>query len=256
MKSGLYAWAGASATASAAACANRFDEPITKRSKVYLRLIEPLAAGSGARRTGCSSGAPSEPGSGARHVVADASAGSGARARSRPCTAARIRPRKWPSIHSRVKSFGTASANASSVSDAPAASPNQVPNVASLSAPLSRPDTSSHRLSAVSSIWCSTLRPAPLSCSARAASIAASRSRSQHALDGCEKAAVCRVFMQSTPLSTAVENLWENARRGCRVCGPFARLGAALWITGFERLVYTSAPAARRLSSFDPESPS
>ena len=39
MKSGLYAWAGASATASAAACANRFDEPITNESKVYFWLI-------------------------------------------------------------------------------------------------------------------------------------------------------------------------------------------------------------------------
>ena len=35
MKSGLYACAGASATASAAACAKRFDEPITNRSNVY-----------------------------------------------------------------------------------------------------------------------------------------------------------------------------------------------------------------------------
>ena len=35
MKSGLYACAGASATASAAAWAKRFDEPITKRSNVY-----------------------------------------------------------------------------------------------------------------------------------------------------------------------------------------------------------------------------
>src|SRR5262245_14950673 len=35
MKSGLYACAGASATARAAACAKRFDEPMTKRSKVY-----------------------------------------------------------------------------------------------------------------------------------------------------------------------------------------------------------------------------
>ena len=35
MKSGLYACAGASATASAAAWAKRFDEPITNRSNVY-----------------------------------------------------------------------------------------------------------------------------------------------------------------------------------------------------------------------------
>ena len=43
MKSGLYACAGASATASAAAWAKRFDEPITKESKVYFVLKPPLS---------------------------------------------------------------------------------------------------------------------------------------------------------------------------------------------------------------------
>ena len=38
MKSGLYALAGASATATAAAWANRFDWPMTKLSKVYFGL--------------------------------------------------------------------------------------------------------------------------------------------------------------------------------------------------------------------------
>ena len=38
MKSGLYACAGASATASAAAWAKRFDEPMTNESKVYFGL--------------------------------------------------------------------------------------------------------------------------------------------------------------------------------------------------------------------------
>ena len=38
MNSGLYALAGASATATAAAWANRFDWPMTKLSKVYLGL--------------------------------------------------------------------------------------------------------------------------------------------------------------------------------------------------------------------------
>ena len=38
MKSGLYAWAGASATASAAACAKRFDEPMMNVSNVYFWL--------------------------------------------------------------------------------------------------------------------------------------------------------------------------------------------------------------------------
>src|SRR4051794_27479242 len=38
MSSGLYALPGASAAATAAACANRFEEPITKVSKTYLGL--------------------------------------------------------------------------------------------------------------------------------------------------------------------------------------------------------------------------
>src|SRR5437868_6578427 len=38
MNNGLYALAGCSATATAAACANRFDEPITNVSNVYFGL--------------------------------------------------------------------------------------------------------------------------------------------------------------------------------------------------------------------------
>src|SRR3954453_4214045 len=43
MKSGLYACAGASATASAAAWAKRFEEPITNESNVYFALKPPLS---------------------------------------------------------------------------------------------------------------------------------------------------------------------------------------------------------------------
>ena len=43
MNSGLYACAGASATASAAACAKRLDEPMTKESNVYFALKPPLS---------------------------------------------------------------------------------------------------------------------------------------------------------------------------------------------------------------------
>src|SRR5919201_4565854 len=67
-----------------------------------------------------------------------------------------MRPRKCVSIHSRVKSFGTERTKASSPRPAPSTSPNQVRNVVSLRASLSRLETSSHRLSAVSSIGCST----------------------------------------------------------------------------------------------------
>jgi uncharacterized protein (DUF427 family) len=44
MKSGLYAWAGASATASAAACANRFDEPIadSRADQVEKMPLDPV----------------------------------------------------------------------------------------------------------------------------------------------------------------------------------------------------------------------
>src|SRR4029450_12852630 len=63
-----------------------------------------------------------------------------------------MRPRKCPSIHSRVKSFGTPRTKASSESSAPSASANHVRYVVSFSAPLSRPATSFHRVSAVSSM--------------------------------------------------------------------------------------------------------
>src|SRR6266850_1813538 len=83
MNSGLYACAGASATASAAAWAKRFEEPITNRSKT----------------------------------------------------------------------LGTPRTKSSSESSSPSTPANHVRYVVSLSAPLSRPDTSPHRLAAVSSTW-------------------------------------------------------------------------------------------------------
>src|ERR671935_993016 len=143
MKSGLYACAGASATASAAACAKRFKEPMTNESKVYFGL-RPLSL--------CLRGGAAE--------VAAVSRGWSATVRrirrSWPVAsraAAEIKPRKCPSIHSRVKSFGTEIASVSSVSSTPSASANHVRYVVSLRAPLSRPATSDHRLCAVSSTW-------------------------------------------------------------------------------------------------------
>src|SRR4029453_1963518 len=52
MNSGLYAFAGDSATATEAACANRFDEPMTNVSNVYLGLsrLPPLSTGAAAPR--------------------------------------------------------------------------------------------------------------------------------------------------------------------------------------------------------------
>src|SRR5712691_11391921 len=147
MNSGLYACAGASATASAAAWAKRFEEPITKESNVYRGLIPP---GSG---RGSGGGSVAGGGTGWDSRTASRSR------RSAPVaslTAARISSTKCPSIHSRVKSFGTDSTKVSSSTLAPPTSLNQLRNVLSLSAPRKRADTSSQRLSAVSSIGCST----------------------------------------------------------------------------------------------------
>src|SRR5437764_2047561 len=144
MKSGLYACAGASATASAAAWAKRFEEPMTNESKVYFALRPP----SPCLRLGSAEEAAT--------VSRGWSATVSRMRRSCPVAsraAAPISPRKWPSIHSRVKSFGTEMTRLSSVSSTPSASANHVRYVVSLSAPLSRPATSDHRLCAVSSTW-------------------------------------------------------------------------------------------------------
>src|SRR5215218_176689 len=146
MKSGLYAWAGASATASAAACAKRFDEPITNESNVYFGFIVCVAAGlppfvrrgGGGATLGLSSGSGSVTVSTTR--------------RSRPVTsrtAAEMKPRKWPSIHSRVKSFGTLMTKASSVRSVPPAPPNQVLYVVVFRVLRRRSATSAHNVSAV-----------------------------------------------------------------------------------------------------------
>src|SRR5262245_44907412 len=147
MKSGLYAWAGASATASAAACANRFEEPITNESNVYFWLIS--NAGRGVAAGACSIGPE---GSTSRSTKSWICFSSPLASR----TAAPIRSRKCPSIQSRVKSFGTEITNARSVNSRLDTSPNHVPYVVSLSAPLSRSDTSIQRVSAVNCCWRAT----------------------------------------------------------------------------------------------------
>src|SRR5439155_163177 len=50
MNSGLYALAGDSATATAAACANRFDEPMTNVSNMYFGLSRLPSPGLGVGR--------------------------------------------------------------------------------------------------------------------------------------------------------------------------------------------------------------
>src|SRR5215216_784680 len=145
MKSGLYAWAGASATASAAACAKRLDEPITNESNVYFGFSPP----EGVRAGGVIDddepvSAAATASLGSRSVLTASRTGRSSPVSSR--TAAWTSPKKWASIQFRVKSFGTVRTTASSF----------------------------QRSSAVSSRWRSTRR-FPLSCSTkRAASIAAS----------------------------------------------------------------------------------
>src|SRR6266508_5481705 len=200
MKSGLYACAGASATARAAACANRFDDPITNRSKVYFGFIpestDPLPA-----CLGMLSAAGIGVSIGVRSLTERAMR------RSWPVTsrtAAPIRPRKCPSIHSRVKSLGTPRTKASSERSAPPASANQVRYVVSLRAPLSRPATSFHRLSAVSSIGRSTppYHSSPAQGSGEHTSVSDDLQRVE---TGEEFLRICRAFPHSTQLSTPVE---------------------------------------------------
>src|SRR5918994_790151 len=152
MKSGLYAWAGASATARAAAWAKRFDEPITNESNVYFGFSPSTRGGGSGARAFSSPGLCSRPTSSTRRSSPAASR-----------TAASIRPRKWPSIHSRAKSFGTRSVKDSSERSEPWTSENHVRYVDSLSALRSRSETSVHRSSAVSNCW----RPTRLRSSSR-----------------------------------------------------------------------------------------
>ena len=145
MKSGLYAWAGASATASAAACAKRFDEPMTKLSKVYFGFVRAGSDSSPLPGIDAPASSPARLDHGCRVPSATVST----TRTSRPSTsraAARTKPRKCPSIHSRVKSFGTTTENASSRRAPPRPpSPNQVAYVVSLRVSRSRRETSSQR---------------------------------------------------------------------------------------------------------------
>src|SRR6266487_6354532 len=148
MKRGLYCCAGASATTSAAACAKRFDEPITKESNVYLGLRPPppgtATVGLTSRLRDCGS---SRTAITTRRCVPVQSV-----------TAARISSRKCPRIQVFEKSFGTAMTKRSSVRSSPRASPNQVLYVVSLRASRRRLETSVQSSSALSSsccsIWC------------------------------------------------------------------------------------------------------
>src|SRR5438552_4767789 len=242
MKSGLYAWAGASATASAAAWAKRFEEPITNRSKVYFGFTPPPSWPVPTRRGGS-------------RVAGDSGASRSMTVRptrrSWPVTsrtAAPIRPRKWLSIHSRVKSFGTARTKASSESSTPTASANQVWYVVSFSAPLSRPETSVQRFSAVSSIERSTLAYPLLSASGRREHSSASTGR-QWVETGDEKAWFCRYFQHS---HMTIHTCGRTVS-GRHISSRFQQL--RLWTTLCPKLIYTGAPTRPSLGTFPPLRP-
>ena len=121
-------------------------------------------------------------------------------------TAAPIRSRKCPSIHSRVKSLGTERTNCSSLSSRLSTSSNQVPKVVSFSAPLRRPATSVQRLSAVSSCCCATT-PDQLLARDEATSITATL-RTLNENPRVQKEAVLQGFLLAPHLPPQVWKVW------------------------------------------------
>ena len=146
MKSGLYAWAGASAIASAAAWAKRFDEPITNESNVYFGLIADAARRGG--RPGGWGGAGAggrddelEPPLAARGV-GDAGPDQVGEPALDPLAGEVVRHGEDERLVVEVRPAAT--------------SPNQLRKVFSLRVPRRRADTSFQRDAAVSSFGCST----------------------------------------------------------------------------------------------------
>src|SRR5919204_2040629 len=255
MKSGLYACAGASATASAAACANRFDDPITNESNVYLGLSVPLES---ARCFG---------GSGAGGTPSGCSRTSSLIVRSWPVTspcAAAIKPRKWPSIQSRVKSLGMLRTNSEFEILPPSTSSNHVRYVVSFRAPRSRLETSCQTPSAVSSIGRFTPRAHSLSRVEKKREHSNAERSPQCPFGGyaaSQKSAICRDFRAFPHHSP---QLWTRVSSddvpdpfaACRSRSPVRNLGA--WpvdkvTRGTSSILACEPPARRRF--FLPSSP-
>src|SRR5262245_18266654 len=234
MNSGLYACAGASATASAAACAKRFDEPITKLSNVYFGF-DP----------GCTSGWAWCSTCGCPSVRSTSSSTTRTTRTSRwrsSRVAARSKPRKWLSIQVRVKSLGTTTTNELSSSARGLALANQVANVVSFSVSRSRRETSSQSRSAVGSTACSTRLSVLLTGrrKARAYHRRNAQLRPPPAVRQHEKTAVLQVLFVSphhspqvwrTPLAASVRTTPEGREQ------PFPPIAppVELWITGPSR---------------------
>ena len=198
MKSGLYACAGASATASAAAWAKRFDEPITNRSNVYFGLdpaAEPARSGAGrsaARR-------PRRPAAAAGRAAPALGTVSCTR-RSWPVaslTAGADQPEEvaLDPLAREVVRHGEHERVVGELDAADLAEPGAVRRL--VERPSSRPETSSHRLSAVSSIWCSTPGARLLHSRRRSGDHSSVRARAQQRGLRSENGAICRDFRHS-----------------------------------------------------------
>src|SRR5262245_20613678 len=212
MNSGLYAWAGASATASAAAWAKRFDEPMTKRSNVYFGLSSTSGP---SRKDGSGSRTRGDSDAGRGRSAGGCSATENETTSSRPTesrAALETKPWKWLSIQSRVKSFGTATSSEPSLRERGSAWPNQVSQVDSLSVSRRRSAIESQTplavSSAVGSVECSnpSCGRSPSRENGEHISVRAGCKRARRTLLWMKKPIFCRAFSQSTPLSTAVED--------------------------------------------------
>src|ERR1044072_2590052 len=166
---------------------------------------------------------------------------------------------KWPSIQLRVKSFGTARTKSSSLSSSPSTWSNHVRYVVSLRAPLSRPDTSLHRPSAVSSIGGSTPPDALLlegQASAEHSSVRAASQCVLRPLRGGRKAGDlqgkrCPPHHRPQVWTVLPGEATLSAMRPCseRLFRPRSN-ARLLWRTTPSRLVYTFSDPARTRAVF------
>ena len=135
-------------------------------------------------------------------------------------TAAPIRSRKWPSIQSRVKSFGTERTNVSSVSS----TAGNVPEPRSVGRVVQRalesPETSVHRLSAVSSCWRATTPGRSPQLRGGAASITVSSQALNEVQPWVKSGVFAGILFRSTPSSTGVDN--RQVRHRVRRSRPLA----------------------------------
>src|SRR4051794_3342125 len=130
MNNGLYDWAGASATASAAAWAKRLLPPMTKTSKVYRGLMPDRSADSGAAgssgSTSTTSGIAAAASSAWAAATASATATRSSTTSSCSEAAASSRLPKCPSIQVFVNSFGTPTTSRSASCSSGCTCENQV----------------------------------------------------------------------------------------------------------------------------------